>query len=86
MFGSRSVRFNPQLEELGVRITPSIKGGATGDFGHVTVVAAISPADPAGQLDGSKPGVGSGSNAEVTHGIWVGPVEPFSIKPGGGEF
>ena len=74
MFGSRSVQFNPQLEELGVRITPSIKGGSTGDFGHVAVVADI-----------SSPAV-SGSNSEVAHGIWVGGVDPYSIKAGTGDF
>ncbi len=76
MFGSK---FTPRLEELGARITPSIKAG-TGDFAQVADAGHISPG-------GAKLGIGSGTNADVVgHGAWVGGVNSDAIKPGGSDF
>ena len=73
-----AVWFTPQLEVLGARITPASRPSGTGDFGQVAVAADVGLVV---HPDGSKPGVVSGSNAEVAHGAWVGGVDPAASKP-----
>jgi hypothetical protein len=74
-------RFTLRVEELGARITPSIKGGSTGDFGQVAVAADAAPV----HTEGAKLGIASGSNAEVAHGVYVGGPGGGHVDPYGGR-
>jgi hypothetical protein len=69
MFGSR---FTPRLEELGARITPSVRAGGGGYFGHVAVAGYAGEEIPQ-----------TGSAGGHAHGAWVG-VDPFASKPSSG--